>query len=33
MAVQGGHFAAMERPKEIMEDMEEFLQKTGWPIK
>ncbi|KAH0832487.1 hypothetical protein AYO21_05169 [Fonsecaea monophora] len=29
----GGHFAAMEKPKEMLEDMEEFIQKIGWPVK
>ena len=30
---QGGHFAAMEKPQELMEDMEEFIGKIGWPVK
>ncbi|KAJ9615925.1 hypothetical protein H2200_002002 [Cladophialophora chaetospira] len=30
---QGGHFAAFEKPQEMLEDMEEFIQKIGWPVK
>jgi hypothetical protein len=30
---QGGHFAAMEKPKEMLEDMEEFIKTIGWPVK
>ncbi|ETI25700.1 hypothetical protein G647_02474 [Cladophialophora carrionii CBS 160.54] len=29
----GGHFAAMEKPKEMLEDMEEFIKTIGWPVK
>ncbi|KIW44806.1 uncharacterized protein PV06_03252 [Exophiala oligosperma] len=29
----GGHFAVMEQPEEMMQDMEDFLQKIGWPLK
>jgi len=29
----GGHFAVMEKPREMMQDMEDFLEKIGWPLK
>lgn len=29
----GGHFAVMEKPQEMMQDMEDFLEKIGWPLK
>ncbi|KAK5209300.1 hypothetical protein LTR41_004836 [Exophiala xenobiotica] len=29
----GGHFAVMEKPREMMQDMEDFLERIGWPLK
>ena len=28
--IQGGHFAAMEKPKELMQDQEEFIASLNW---
>jgi microsomal epoxide hydrolase len=30
---QGGHFAAFEKPKEIVQDVDDFIKKIGWPLK
>lgn len=32
VVIQGGHFAALEQPELIIQDVEEFVQQV-WPVK
>jgi hypothetical protein len=32
LVIQGGHFAALEQPELIIQDLDEFVQQV-WPVK